>query len=126
MVTVALLIVFNIICTQLTYEFFTAAPGYGLICKTEFTCLLLYTDQNLKGGQGMIGNVQMDYTNMTFNGQVFYEILYILFNLKVIFEIFSGIIIDKFSELRERKESIENDETTICYICGQERFDLDL
>lgn len=74
----------------------------------------------------MIGNVQMDYTNMTFNGQVFYEILYILFNLKVIFEIFSGIIIDKFSELRERKESIENDETTICYICGQERFDLDL
>jgi uncharacterized membrane protein YuzA (DUF378 family) len=38
---------------------------------------------------------------MVLNFQVLAEIIYILIGLKVIFEIFSGTIIDKFSELRE-------------------------
>jgi hypothetical protein len=58
--------------------------------------------------------------------QLFYEIMYIILSLKVIFEIFSGIIIDKFSELREQEEAIEDDKNKICYICAMERFDLDL
>jgi hypothetical protein len=61
----------------------------------------MFNDQNLKAGQGVFGVVQNDYTNMVLNPQVLYEIFYILISLKVIFEIFSGTIIDKFSELRE-------------------------
>ncbi len=58
---------------------------------------MLLTDQNLKGGAGAIGNVSQDYTNMTLSVRVLSEIIYILFNLKVIAEIFGGTIIDKFS-----------------------------
>lgn len=54
-VTVGLLVVFNILYVQLAYEFFNTAPVYGPICKTAFTCMLLFNDQNLKAGQGLFG-----------------------------------------------------------------------
>ncbi len=66
----------------------------------------MINDFNLKAGQGFLGVVSSDYSNMVLTPQVLYEIFYILISLKVIFEIFSGTIIDKFSELREREESI--------------------
>jgi hypothetical protein len=50
LVTVGLLVVFNVIYAQLAYEFFTGALVYGPICTTEFTCVLLFNDQNLKAG----------------------------------------------------------------------------
>lgn len=59
--------------------------------------MLLLVDQNLKGGGGVLGNVDSDYTYMVLNSQVLAEIIYIIISLKVIAEIFSGTIIDKFS-----------------------------
>ena len=60
-------------------------------------CMYMFNDQNLKAGQGVFGVAQADYTYMVLNFQVIYEIMYIILSLKVIFEIFSGTIIDKFS-----------------------------
>lgn len=57
-------------------------------------------DQSLKGDSGFLGYVARDDTYMVFTVKLFSEIFYILFVKKVIFEIFSGTIIDKFSELR--------------------------
>lgn len=59
--------------------------------------MYMFNDQNLKAGQGVFGVLQSDWTNMVLNFQVLYEIMYIILSLKVIFEIFSGTIIDKFS-----------------------------
>lgn len=59
--------------------------------------MYMFNDQNLKAGQGVFGVAQADYTYMVLNFQVIYEIMYIILSLKVIFEIFSGTIIDKFS-----------------------------
>jgi hypothetical protein len=96
-VTVALLMVFNIIYAQLAYEFFTSAMTYGPLCKTQASCLLMYSDQNLKAGQGVFGVAEANWIDMSLNMQVLYEIFYIILSLKLIFEIFSGTIIDKFS-----------------------------
>lgn len=84
-VTVGLLVVFNILYVQLAYEFFNNALVYGPICKTAYTCMLLFNDQNLKAGQGLFGVAQSDYKNMVLSMQVLYEIFYILISLKVIF-----------------------------------------
>lgn len=59
--------------------------------------MLLLMDQNLKGGAGVLGNVDSDFTYMVLNTQVIAEIVYIVISIKVIAEIFSGTIIDKFS-----------------------------
>jgi hypothetical protein len=124
--TCGLLIVFNIVFVQIIYDFFTSATTYGVICESQFTCMLLVTDQTLKAGQGFLGSIQHNYINNVLNAQIICEILYLIFGIKVLTEIFSGTIIDKFSELREKDESIAEDEAKICLICGQERFDLDL
>ena len=39
--------------------------------------------------------------------------------------IISGIIIDKFGELRQRKQEYEQDLQTSCFICGTERKEFD-
>jgi hypothetical protein len=66
-------------------------------------------DQSLKAGSGFLSGNTSDYVNMTLNAQVLSEIVYIIFAQKVIFEIFAGTIIDKFSELREKGDSAEED-----------------
>lgn len=87
----------------------------------------MLVDQSLKSGSGFLGTaVGSDvYIDEVFNLKFISEITYILFAQKVIFEIFSGTIIDKFSELREKGDSTEEDEESKCYICGQERFEID-
>lgn len=70
LVAVGLLIVFNIIFVQIFYEFYTGATGYGTMCKSQWTCMKLLVDQNLKGGAGALGNVDSDYVNMVLNTQV--------------------------------------------------------
>lgn len=57
----------------------------------------MLVDQSLKAGSGFLANNASDYVNMTLNVQVLSEIIYIIFAQKVIFEIFAGTIIDKFS-----------------------------
>lgn len=61
----------------------------------------MLVDQSLKAGSGFLATNTSDFTYMTLNFKVIAEIMYILFAQKVIFEIFSGTIIDKFGELRE-------------------------
>jgi hypothetical protein len=96
-VAAGLLIVFNYIFSILIYcATFTDDVGYGTTCKTLFTCLLMLVDQSLKAGSGFLATNQSDFTYMTLNFKVIAEIMYILFAQKVIFEIFSGTIIDKF------------------------------
>ena len=77
-----------------------------------FQCLLLLVDQSLKSGSGFYGTtppVITDYIGLQFDLLFFSQMLYIIFAQKVMLEIFSGTIIDKFSELREQAESIEED-----------------
>lgn len=96
-VAAALLIVFNYIFSILIYcASFTDDVGYGTTCKTLFTCLLMLVDQSLKAGSGFLATNPPDFTYMTLNFKVIAEIMYILFAQKVVFEIFSGTIIDKF------------------------------
>lgn len=87
---------------MLIYVAFTYDVGYGGTCHNLFKCLLLVFDQSLKGDSGFLGYVNRDDTYVVFTMKYFCEIFYILFVKKVIFEIFSGTIIDKFSELREK------------------------
>lgn len=76
---------------------------------TLSTCLKLLVDQSLKGGSGFFSYVDANYDNIGFSFKIVCEITYILFAQKVISEIFSGTIIDKFGELREEGDSKEED-----------------
>ena len=83
-VAIGLLIVFNIFALHIIYNFFTEAMGYGDMCKSQYTCMLLLTDQILKGGSAAIGNVDSDKIKNVITIQLLFEISYILIGVKVI------------------------------------------
>jgi len=58
-------------------------------------------------------------------GRFFYDYLFNLVVAILLTEILSGIIIDKFSELRESNEEKQKDALSEWFICGQTREDLE-
>ena len=54
-------------------------------------------------------------------GRVFYDNLFNFIIIILITEIMAGIIIDKFADLRQAQERIEEDSSSRCFICGQSR-----
>jgi hypothetical protein len=58
-------------------------------------------------------------------GKFFYDYLFNLIIAVLLFQIFSGIIIDKFGELREANEAKRKDAMNECFICGQKREELE-
>ena len=52
----------------------------------------------IKGG--FLFYLASNYDNMTLNLQFFVELFYNIFVMSIIFSIFGGVIIDKFSQLR--------------------------
>ena len=83
-VAIGLLIVFNIFAVQIIYDFFTNALGYGQMCESQYTCMLLLTDQILKGGSAAVGNVDFVKIRSVVTVQLLFEISYILLGCKVI------------------------------------------
>jgi Asp-tRNA(Asn)/Glu-tRNA(Gln) amidotransferase C subunit len=47
------------------------------------------------------------------------------FLLILILQIFAGIIIDTFSNLREKQENVVEDMTNTCFICGMRRDEIE-
>lgn len=100
LIATSLLVVFNYIYSIYIYSAsYTDDTGYGTTCTNLFRCVLMLLDQSLKSGSGFLGTAvdNNNFNNMVFDLKFISEITYILFAQKVIFEIFSGTIIDKFS-----------------------------
>ncbi len=70
---------------------------YGPTCEELYHCLLFLLDQSLKSDSGFLGSVPIDYSKSVITFKFFAEVIYVVFAQKVVFEIFSGTIIDKFS-----------------------------
>lgn len=98
-------------------------------CYSLWTCFLSSMDQTLKNsGLGNYLNtsytvkdekLELDYERLI------YDNLEFLFITLLLIAIISGIIIDKFSELRGRREENEADARSSCFICGRENKEID-
>jgi hypothetical protein len=78
---------------------------YGPTCRSFLQCMMFLIDSSLKSDSGFLGTEGVElYPDVNKeswpNIRFFCEVLYVVFAKKVVFEIFSGTIIDKFSELR--------------------------
>lgn len=80
---------------------------------------------------GGIGNylnqsyaVKEDSINLDYERLIYDNIEFLLITLLLI-AIISGIIIDKFGELRSRREENIADAKSSCFICGRETKDID-
>jgi len=97
-------------------------PGY-LGCGTLFQCLLS-TIEGIRAGGGIgdilqpsngISNPGTDYPGRFVFDMTFYILIIIILNNMVF-----GIILDTFGELREKKDDIDEDISSRCFICSLE------
>ncbi len=76
---------------------------YGPTCKSFYQCMLFLIDSSLKNGSGFLGSDGVDLypdpvtDQSNLNIRFICEVLYVVFAQQVVFQIFSGTIIDKFS-----------------------------
>jgi hypothetical protein len=90
-------------------------------------------DQTFKqdGGVGtyLDKTLDPDYTDYTvpayFNIKFFYDLLFFVLVISLIFELFLSTIIDYYNETRESTENFENGLETTCTVCGMEREEIE-
>ena len=79
------------------------------------------------GGLGTYLNkaLDQDYTDYTvsayFNIKIFYDLLFYLLILSLIFQLFLSTIIDHFNETRENNDNFQEGLETNCTVCGMDR-----
>ncbi len=78
-------------------------------------------DYGIRSGGGGIGDVlpKISYNQNTsmYYGKFVYSTLFYIIVVSIVANMFLGIIVDTFADLRDKNDSNENDKKNICYIC---------
>ena len=89
-------------------------------CYSSVQCLLYYITMGTRSGGGImevISPVSYKKDVKFYFGRFFNDILFFLIVNLILGNVFLGIIIDTFSELRDIQTENENDRKNICFIC---------
>jgi hypothetical protein len=95
-------------------------------CKSTIQCFLYVTQYGLTAGGGIgeqLDKVSYKESPGYFVLRFFYDILFFSFVTLILFNIFTGIIVGAFAELRDETNKNENDKKNVCYICQLTRDD---
>ncbi|CAD8210359.1 unnamed protein product [Paramecium octaurelia] len=126
LLTFILIILFNYFFTLFAYIFFY--DDYSGKCESLLYCFLETFDKAFKNNGGIGGwldsNQPQDPGDYNY-GRFFFDNLYNIVIVIIMIQIFSGIIIDTFSSLREKQMQRDQDIQETCFICGfsRELFD---
>ena len=92
-------------------------------CESSLHCYLSHISYGIRSGGG-IGDV---LPKISFNdeknyiGRTFYDIFFHICVVWIMGNIFFGIIVDTFADLRDKNSIRENDIKNVCYICHVDR-----
>ena len=95
-------------------------------CKSTIQCFLYVTQYGLTAGGGIgeqLDKVSYKESPGIFVLRFFYDVLFFSFVTLILFNIFTGIIVGAFAELRDETNKNENDKNNVCYICQLTRDD---
>ena len=124
-------IVILYICVVISYIFY-AEYFPDNTCYSLFSCFIISLDQTFKnngGFQSILGYtfqpVSDDNTVDFYVGRLFFDQIANLILLILIVQAWAGIITDKFGELREGAQEIEDEINSQCVICGKETSEIE-
>jgi len=111
------------------YYDYTIFPFGESLCQSLWECFLTTLNNGLRltGGIGdILVKVPWDEKGKYYN-KWFFEFSYFLIVVVLILNIFLGIIVSTFAQLRDEKKSIQQDTENCCFICNIDRqtFDKD-
>ena len=89
-------------------------------CYSSVPCFLFYVSLGTRSGGGITDNIEMvSYQKdpQLFFARFFNDLLFFVLIILIMGNVFLGIIIDTFGELRDTQTENENDRNNICFIC---------
>ena len=95
-------------------------------CKSTIQCFLYVTQYGLTAGGGIgeqLDKVSYKQSPGIFVLRFFYDVLFFSFVTLILFNIFTGIIVGAFAQLRDETNTNEKDKNNVCYICQLSRDD---
>ena len=95
-------------------------------CKSSIQCFFYMTQYGLTAGGGVgetLDKVSFKESPGIFVLRFFYDVLFFSFVTLILFNIFTGIIVGAFADLRDETNYNENDRNNVCYICQLDRDD---
>ena len=97
-------------------------------CNSLLLCFFTHLDYGLRtdGGIGeYIQDTVYKESPSHFMVRFFYDVSFFFLVNVILMSIMFGIVIDNFTELREKSYKKENDKNNVCFICGAQRSDLE-
>jgi hypothetical protein len=77
-------------------------------------------DYGIRSGGGIgdiLPKVSYKYSTSYFFGKFFYNVIFHIFIILILGNIFLGIIVDTFADLRDKNQRKEDDTNLVCFIC---------
>jgi inositol 1,4,5-triphosphate receptor type 1 len=135
LLTVVLLVIFVYIFGvwgfALLRQYYMESPGdeYQLntYCDTLFNCVASSLSLGIRAGGG-IGDVIFPSVRKDkyYELRLIFDITFFIIVIIIMLNIFFGIIVDTFAELRDARREIEHDIENFCFVCGRPKHEFEL
>jgi hypothetical protein len=94
-------------------------------CSTLWNCFVTTVNEGARSDSG-IGNAMTEPLPEDYSWRVLFDLSFFIIVNVILLNIIFGVIIDTFGELRELKNSVIEDVNDRCFICGEERGQIEL
>lgn len=94
-------------------------------CSTLWDCFVTTVNEGARSDSG-IGNAMTEPLPEDYSWRVLFDLSFFIIVNVILLNIIFGVIIDTFGELRELKNNIIEDVNDRCFICGEERGQIEL
>ena len=96
-------------------------------CSDFTNCYFYIMEQAFTNGQGLAGILSslLNESTADFYGLFFLNIMFFILINTILLNIVLAILVDTFSALRQKSEFFETDSSTICFICGIQKFNFE-
>jgi hypothetical protein len=93
------------------------------MCRTVIQCFMTLMNYGVRSGGGIADILpKISFSNKEFFVQrFFYDIFFHILIVWVMGNLFFGIIVDTFADLRDTNTRVENDKANVCFICQLDR-----
>ena len=96
-------------------------------CKSLLQCVGSTIGYGLRMGGGIADKLsaQTYQDRVLFYFRAGFDLMFFLLVVIILLNIFSGIIIDTFAQLRDQKADFEDNKNNVCFICSIDRYEFD-
>lgn len=111
-----------------SYKFYTNDGDTQAVtyCGDLWNCFFSTLNIGVRSGGGIGDGIRSPLLDEAYGSRVLFDLLFFIVVIIILINIIFGIILDNFSQLRDKRQDNERSMNTKCYICDIERNQLQL